>query len=325
MATLSDLEHSRHPINASEDVGALRRAAAKLAASQGGVRSGEAELVATELGTNLLKHASPGGYVLCRRITNGIEFLSVDTGSATAAPRLAGAGLSAGLAGIRRMATDYDYYSSSAGTIVLARLGGGRPQQEARWSFGGVNVPMGGTGPSGDAWVVAADHGAASFLIDGLGHGEEAAVAARAAVELFKQRPVTDPAKFLAEANAALIGTRGGVAAACVIDPDAGQLSFAGIGNITCQVISGEARQHLISRPGTIGTQLTLPRIPVRHHRWSPGTMLVMNSDGISDGWSPRAYPGLLGHDSTVIAAALHRDFTRSSDDAAVLVVRDLS
>ena len=325
MAPLSDLPHRLHPINASEDVGALRRAAANLAAEQVGVRTGEAELVATEMGTNLLKHASPGGYVLYRRINDGIEFLSVDNGPRKTTDRPAESGLSAGLAGIRRMATEYDYYSSSAGTVVLARLGGGRRQQ-GPWGFAGVNVPLGGTGPSGDGWAFStAGRHAAALLVDGLGHGEEAAVAAQTAVELFKRQPVTDPADFLFKANAALHGTRGGVAGVCVIDTDAGRLTFAGIGNIACQVVHGDSRQHLVSRPGTIGTQLSTPKVHVQHRRWLPGTTLVMNSDGIRDGWNLAAYPGLLGHNAAVIAAAMHRDFTLSTDDAAVLVVRDLS
>lgn len=325
MAPLNDLQHRLHPINAFEDVGALRRAVASLVAEQVGLRAGEAELVATELGTNLLKHAAPGGYVLYRRIADGIEFLAVDSGPRRPTERSTDTGLSAGLAGIRRMATDYDFYSGAGGTVVLARLGGGRAKQSRSWGFGGVNVPLGGTGPSGDGWAVNAGQQLAAMLVDGLGHGEEASIAAHTAVQLFERRPVTDPAAFLAQANAALHGTRGGVAGVCVVDPDAGRLTFAGIGNVSCQIVHGDTRHHLISRPGTIGTQLSIPMVHVRNHRWLPGSTLVMNSDGVRDGWRLADYAGLLGHEPTVIAAAMHRDFTISTDDAAVLVVRDLS
>jgi len=61
-------------------VGALRRAVARIAAAQPGLRAGEAEPVATEPGTNLLRHAHPGGYVLVRTAGDGIELLSVDHG-----------------------------------------------------------------------------------------------------------------------------------------------------------------------------------------------------------------------------------------------------
>lgn len=332
---MSQRQHRRHPINAYEDVGALRRAVAELAATQSGVRTGDAELVATELGTNLLRHAAPGGYVLYRQTADGIEFVSVDTGprmaSQSCTPNVGASttppgngGLSAGLPTIRRIATDYDYYSNPKGTIVLARLGGSHPPNTSRLRHGGVNIPLGGAGPSGDAWAVKADQRAA-LLVDGLGHGEEAAVAAWAAVELFDQQPVTDPAEFLPRANDAMRGTRGGVVGVCVIDPDAGRLTFAGIGNITGHIVSGVDRQYLVSHPGTLGTQLSRPRVNARHYRWPPGATLVMSSDGIGEGWDLSTYPGLLRHHPVVIAAALHRDFTRSTDDATVLIVRDMS
>lgn len=337
MATLSQgehREHRRHPINAYEDIGALRRAVAKLAAIQPCLPTGDAELVATELGTNLLRHAAPGGYVLYRRTADGIELISVDTGprmpcrsppdAAASATPLAGGGLSAGLPTIRRIATDYSYYSTPRGTIVLARLGGSRPPSTDRLRHGGVNIPLGGAGPSGDSWAVSPDQRAA-LLVDGLGHGEEAAVAAWAAVEFFKRQRVIDPAEFFPRLNDAMHGTRGGVAGICVIDPDAGRLTFAGIGNISGHIVCGADKQYLVSHPGTLGTQLSRPRVRIKHYRWSPGATLVMSSDGISEGWNLSTYPGVLRHDPAVIAAAIHRDFTRSTDDATVLVVRDQS
>lgn len=331
---MSQRQHRQHPINEYEDVGALRRAVAELAASQPRSRTGEAELVATELGTNLLRHAAPGGYVLYRQTADGIEFVSVDSGpgditrsrpvdgASTTPPR---SGLSAGLSTIRRIATEYDYYSNPQGTIVLARLGGSRPPNRDRLRHGGVNIPLGGSGPSGDAWAVSTEPREAALVVDGLGHGEEAAIAAWAAVDLFQQQPVTDPAEFLHSANDAIRGTRGGVAAVCVIDPEAGQLTFGGIGNITGRIVCGVERQYLVSHPGTLGTQLSSPRFKVNSYRWPAGATLVMSSDGIGEGWDLSTYPGLLRHHPVVIAAVLHRDFTRSTDDATVLVVRDIS
>ncbi|MCB0950614.1 MAG: SpoIIE family protein phosphatase [Mycobacterium sp.] len=330
---MSRRQHCRHPIDVPEDVGALRRAVAHLA-TPGSVRPGEAELVATELGTNLLRHAAPGGYVLYRQTAHGIEFLSVDSGPGMAPHRPSGAaatpvrpasgGLSAGLAGIRRMSAEYDCYSSSTGTVVLARLGGTRAPN-GRWRHGGVNTPLGGAGPSGDAWAVTGQERLAVLVVDGLGHGEEAAVAAGAAVKSFEQRAVTDPAAVLPRANEAMRGTRGGVAGACVIDPVAGRLTFAGVGNIAGAVVRGDDKQHLVSHPGTLGTQLSVPNFRTRHYRWSPGATMIMSSDGIRAGWTLSDYPGLTRRDPAVVAAVLHRDFARATDDATVLVVQDLS
>lgn len=327
MATLARCEHHRHPINAFEDVGALRRAVAGLTAGRPGLRPGEAELVATELGTNLLRHADPGGYVLYRPTGVGIELVSVDTGPGMAHRNIAGAtdGLSAGLAGIRRTATDFDCYSTRNGTIVLARFGRADTSTGGRWRYGAVNVAHGGSGASGDAWAVTADGQLAALLVDGLGHGDEAATAARAAITAFaQQQQAIDAQDVLRRAHEAMHTTRGGVAGVCVIAPENHQLAFAGVGNIAGQVVHNSDRQHLLSRPGTLGTQLAVPRVHVQHCRWPSGATLLMTTDGIRSGWNLSAYPGLLRHDPVVIAAALHRDFTRSTDDAAVLVVQDI-
>lgn len=344
MATVRQREHCRHPINAPEDVGALRRAVAGLAAAQSAPRRGQAELVATELGTNLLRHAKPGGYVLYRQTHDGVELLSVDSGpgmgshhpptfgaSATPAvgalgrPASRAGGLSVGLASIRRMVTDFDCYSTPAGTILLARLGGTDSGSGGRWRYGAVNVPLGGAGASGDAWAVRAEQRLAALVVDGLGHGAAAATAAQAAVTVFEQRPVTDPEDFLRRAHEAMRTTRGGVAGLCVIDSHHDQLTYAGIGNTAAQVVYRGDKQHLISHGGMLGTHLAAPRVHAQQRPWPPSATLVMTSDGIRNGWDLSAYPGLLGHDPTVIAATLHRDFTRSTDDATVLVVRDMS
>jgi anti-sigma regulatory factor (Ser/Thr protein kinase) len=335
VAPLIPTEHRRHPINAFEDVGALRRAIAKLAASHRGLRAGEAELVATELGTNLVRHADPGGYVLYRSIAGGVEMLSVDTGpgmggrsaladTSSAARQIPG-GLSAGLGVIGRIATTFDTYSSPQGTVLLARLETTPPKRMERWRFGGVNIPLGGEGASGDGWSAAVREYVTAFVVDGLGHGEEAGEAARAAVERFEHMPVIDPVEFLGRAHESMRGTRGGVAAVCVIEPNSGQVTFAGLGNITGEIISRSGKQYLSSHPGTLGTQLTMPKTRLQQYKWPAGGTLIMCSDGIRAGWGMSAYPGLIGHDPAVIAAVLHRDFSRGTDDATVLVVRDVS
>ena len=47
-----------------------------------------------------------------------------------------------------------------------------------------------------------------------------------------------------------------------------------------------------------------------------------MNSDGLSSKWNLSGHPGLLGRHPMLIAAVLHRDFSRNTDDATVVVVR---
>ena len=78
--------HARFTVRFDEDVGAVRRAVGRCAASAGNVRDGDAELVATELAANIVRHAPGGGYVLVRPVGAGVELLAVDHGDGRGAP-----------------------------------------------------------------------------------------------------------------------------------------------------------------------------------------------------------------------------------------------
>jgi anti-sigma regulatory factor (Ser/Thr protein kinase) len=332
VTALDESEHRCHPVSAEEDVGALRRAVARMTAGQHAVRGGVAELVATELGTNLVRHTEPGGYVLARKAGNGIELISVDrgpgmtaaaltspTGPATPPPR--GGGLNAGLNVVQRHATEFDWYSTRRGTVVYARLGANAPAAAGGWRFGGVNVPLGGDGESGDAWAVAPNRRLAALVVDGLGHGPAAALAARAAITTFEQGPVDDLDHLIRGAHEAMRATRGGVLGACVIDPGSSALTYAAVGNITGRVLTGDRSVHLLDHPGTLGTHLPVPRTHLQHCSWEPGSTLILVSDGIRTGWNLDDHPRLLEHHPTVVAAVVHREYGRPTDDATVLVV----
>jgi anti-sigma regulatory factor (Ser/Thr protein kinase) len=331
---LSESEHRLHTLEAEEDVGALRRSVARMAAGQRGLGAGVAELVATELGTNLVRHAHPGGYVLARKAGDGIELISVDRGPGMTAAAFApppgppsppsrGRGLNAGLGVVRRNSVEFDWYSSRRGTVVYARLDSTSPTVEGGWRFGGVNVPLGGEGESGDAWAVAPGRRLAAVAVDGLGHGSGAAAASRAAIATFEDEPIGDPGRFIQRAHEAMRATRGGVLGVCLIDPDSGGLTYAAVGNITGRVLTAGRSVHLLDRPGTLGTHLPVPRTHLQHCPWEPGSTLVLVSDGIRSGWNPEDHPRLLEHHPAIVAAVVHRDHGRPSDDATVLVVRE--
>jgi anti-sigma regulatory factor (Ser/Thr protein kinase)/serine/threonine protein phosphatase PrpC len=355
MEPLMSPPHRHHPIRTEEDVGALRRAVAALAAGLPGLPDGDAELVASELGTNILRHTT-GGYVLYRTTGDGIELIAVDHGPGSPAdalpsmaeplldsmaspPRESGDGLGVGLAVVRGRASTFDYCSTPRGTVVLARLHLAQPTATGQWHWGGVNVPLGGTGESGDGWAIAPNQCLAAVVVDGLGHGPQAAAAASAAITVFDEITASDHqdptastdehpastqlADFTRQAHQAMRGTRGGVVGICLIDPQSGQLTYSGVGNIAGRILTGSRNQHLVSHPGTLGTSLVSPRTHVAAYPWQPGAMLVLTTDGIDTHWDPACNGELLRHHPVVIAATIHRDHARGTDDATVLVVRD--
>ncbi len=334
--------HRRHAVHVDKDVGALRRAVVELAAAVRGLRAGEAALVATELGTNLVRHTTSGGYVLFRRLADGIELLAVDrgpgmadgagqapagqapAGQAPSGPRAGSGGLGVGLGSVERLATTFDIYSTRpGGTVVLARLlASAPPAGWCRW--GAVNLPVEGGDESGDGWAVAVDGSATLLVVDGLGHGPAAAEAARTALAVFERVGAADVERFVERAHEAMRSTRGGVLSVCTVDPERGELRFAGVGNVTGRLMHGSTSVGLAGRDGTLGTELAVPRIHLSTHPWRPGSAVVLASDGLRSQWDLRGYPGLLLSHPAVVAATLQRDFARPTDDASVLVLQDL-
>jgi anti-sigma regulatory factor (Ser/Thr protein kinase) len=354
VAAASQSVHQLHPVRVEEDVGALRRTVALLAADVRSIPDGDAELVATELATNLLRHTDAGGYVLSRALTDGIELLAVDSGPglrpgdvppldgprpatrhtappprpgspAARPPRDGGApGLGAGLSTVRRRSVDFDWYATRAGTVVLARLGASGATRTDAWCWGGVNVPLGGAGPSGDGWAVGVNGRLAALLVDGLGHGVHAAAATRAAIREFAQWSMDDPKRFVRRVHEAMLSTRGGVLGLCLLDQERDELTHVGVGNIHGRVFGTEGSHRLLTRCGVLGTELPVPEIQVATEAWGPGATLILGSDGVRAHWDPAGYPRLLEHDPALIAAVIHRDHGEGTDDATVLVVRDL-
>ena len=293
--------------------------------------AGEAAIVATEMAGNLVKHAG-GGELLVRTIGDdahcGIELLALDRGRGMDVQRCLVDGYSTaaspgtGLGAIRRMSTTADFYSRpDGGTAVLATIWRSVEPKNGRWIIGGINVPIRGEEISGDAWVVRCqDRGIDAMLVDGLGHGPDAAKAASAAVASFLSKSRRSPLEQLGSADAALRFTRGAAVGVAVFDLPLGHVTFAGIGNTAAVVISDDAPQQLVSFGGIVGQRTT----PHREFEtpWSSESTYVAHSDGIGTRWNLADYPGLAVQPPSLIAGVLYRDFARGRDDASIVVIK---
>src|SRR6185312_9369353 len=95
----------------------------------------------------------------------------------------------------------------------------------------GARRPFPGETMNGDAWI-AHQRGDVLRLsvIDGLGHGPDAARAAEAALACLDEVAATEPGEVIRRCHEALRKTRGAVMLVMSIDPNAGRLSFAGVG-----------------------------------------------------------------------------------------------
>jgi anti-sigma regulatory factor (Ser/Thr protein kinase) len=312
-------------------VGEVRRAVSSLAGELGldEDATGRLSVIATELATNIVKHATRG-IVLIGSDTAAVEVIALDTGPGIADIAQAlrdghstTATSGTGLGAVSRMADFFDLYSArKLGTAVLARVA--KDALKGAAEVAAISVPVRNEYVNGDGWDCVEDNGTRSvMLVDGLGHGlpaHEAALAASAAFRTAKGAP----AEKLRTIHEALKRTRG--AAVAIAELDAGNgtangtMRFAGIGNISVTMIDPVARRSAVSLYGIVGHD-------VREFRefsypWSRESSLIMHSDGLTTRWDLDRYPGLLSHDPALIAGMLWKDHRRQNDDSTVVVAR---
>ncbi|WEL57712.1 ATP-binding protein [Pseudomonas kermanshahensis] len=310
-------------------VGHARRVVQKLAEQQGfdAADAGRAALVATELASNVLKHAARGELhlrVLAHGGQPGIELLTVDRGHGFDLANCLIDGYSTGgtqgigLGAVSRLAQVFDVHTDAHGAVVLARVYKAGTPKDIRL---GVSQHSLHDDPAcGDTWHVAlGEQRVSALLIDGLGHGEEAERAAKAGAQAFAQSPFSAPQYLLGELHQAMNGTRGGAVAIAQYEGARDSIAFIGIGNIGATLVGGERPRGLASHPGIVGGQYRKGQVfDYAHVR---GNLLIMFSDGLQSRWNLQAYPGLVLRHPAVIAAVLHRDFCRGRDDVTVLVL----
>jgi anti-sigma regulatory factor (Ser/Thr protein kinase) len=311
-------------------VSAVRRTAEQLGTQVGlaGPRLAELAIVAAELASNLVKHADEGR-LLVRPVRAegiaGIELVAVDSGPGMDAERSAQDGrstagtLGIGLGAISRQSGWLDTFSAAGkGTVTAAQIWPATPPPVA-WAAG-VSRSMTGEEVCGDGYAVRVVEGRHQVLVsDGLGHGPLAAAATAACVQAFRIAPAQSPAAVVEYLHRAAGHTRG--AAVAVAQIRAGEVLYAGLGNIAASIVDGVSRRGLVSLPGIAGHQ----RRTIREFAYPLTTeaCLIMHSDGVADRWKLDEYPGLVRRSTQVIAATVLRDAGVRRDDACVLVARE--
>jgi anti-sigma regulatory factor (Ser/Thr protein kinase) len=329
--------HQLIPVVESSQPSAVRFAARALADRIGFSETDayRAGLVATELATNLVKHAR-GGEVLLRATPGGdaeLEMIALDRGpgianlSASFEDGRSTAGTTGiGLGAARRMSDEFDIYSGVPhGTLVLARIRGkgASVRRPLAFDVSGVSVAKAGEDECGDAWTLAVvQDGFSALIADGLGHGHFAAQAASAAVVAASLgRGRGGCARTLEAVHDGLRHTRGAAAAIVEVTLTRRVVTFAGVGNIAASIVNNGSVRQAVSHNGTLGH---LARV-FREYRypWQKDSLLVMHSDGLGTHWSLANYPGLSMRHPAVIAGVLYRDFNRGRDDVTVVVARE--
>lgn len=182
-----------------------------------------------------------------------------------------------------------------------------------------VCLPMPGELQNGDAVVVRHSVVGNCILavIDGLGHGPDAAAASRAAVGVLDLLSFdTSVFDAMQEMHQALRGTRGAAATLCIIKDF--QLEICAVGNVA--LMCTNCTIPLVLSAGVLGHQVNKFRVGAC--RISNRARVALLSDGVSVRFRLEDYKHLEPADA---AREIMGRYRRKEDDATVLVadVRD--
>jgi anti-sigma regulatory factor (Ser/Thr protein kinase) len=324
------------PISEHSEILHMRREADALAKRLGYSEEdrGRLAIVATELATNLIKHAGHGEILLGlsdNASVRCVELIAVDQGPGMAdvevclADGYSTAGSQGtGLGAVKRQATSFDIYSGlNLGVAIHVRVCPGKtsfkPRDPIPWAV--VWRAMPGEEVCGDGFAVRVGGGEfLAMVADGLGHGPFAAEASEQAVRIFEKSTSADPDTILEDLHPGLRATRGAAISLAKIDPSRGLVTFSGIGNVAGVLVVGGGVKRMVSRNGTVGA--VARQILGFQYPFDGDALVIIHSDGLASNWSLDKYPGLALREPALIAAVLYRDFGRQRDDAMVMVVR---
>ncbi len=189
--------------------------------------------------------------------------------------------------------------------------------------YGVAKFVLPGQGESGDHHLVCCNQsGILIAAIDGIGHGEEAASAAKAAVSILRAGADEPVISLVQRCHEELRCTRGVVLSLASIDPKRGMMTWAGVGNVQGALMragaqKGAVQEVLLLRGGVVGSQL--PALQAAVLPVAKGDTLVFVTDGIRGEFAE----GLSALEAPQRAAnRILERHCRGNDDALALVVR---
>jgi phosphoserine phosphatase RsbX len=181
-----------------------------------------------------------------------------------------------------------------------------------------------GEAESGDLHLIAPHEGGVLVAaIDGLGHGREAAEAARTARSTLERDPAADLPDLFVSAHSALARSRG-VVMSLASFARSGRLTWLGVGNVEGTLVRGDVRpvrraDSILLLGGVVGFQL--PPLRPSTTLVEPGDLLILATDGIAGGYLPGLDPTAR---PKMLADRILAEHGRGADDALVLVARYL-
>ncbi len=192
------------------------------------------------------------------------------------------------------------------------------------WGVAELILP--GQAESGDRYLVTpTPDGGLVAVVDGLGHGAEAAEAAKAAVRSLERHGQAPIIPLIKACHQSLAGTRGVVMSIAAFDARAETMTWVGVGNVEGVLLRAQAtvsprRESLLMRGGVVGGHL--PALGARIIPVMRGDTLIFATDGVRSDFASEH----LAHDDPPqqLADRILARWGTKTDDALVLVARYL-
>ena len=191
-------------------------------------------------------------------------------------------------------------------------------------SHGIAKLTREGETVTGDRYVIRHhSSGVLLAVIDGLGHGADAARAAGTAAQVVASYPSTDIVELLKACHDSLRSSRGVVMTLVSITPAAHIITALGVGNVQGMIVrnsEGEAepeRDFVVLRGGVVGH--LLPGLRQTVMQATPGDLVILATDGVSIEFMTEDH---FSAPPQVIADRILSRYAVPLDDALVLVAR---
>lgn len=157
-------------------------------------------------------------------------------------------------------------------------------------------------------------------LVDALGHGQEAAATAAAAVTAIETYAGESLVTLVERCHEKLRRSRGVAMSLAHFSPG-GRLRWLSVGNVDGVLLSSDhnnlfSTRHMVLRGGVVGYRL--PPLKLREIDVSARDIMIMATDGIRRDFAAAAHAGR--QDPQVLADSILQRYGRRSDDALVLV-----
>jgi serine/threonine protein phosphatase PrpC len=190
------------------------------------------------------------------------------------------------------------------------------------WAVATATLP--GQTKSGDLHLVVSNaERALVAVVDGVGHGEEAAAASQIAVETLKEHQNEPVLSMLRRCDERLRPTRGVVISLASFNTRIARMTWVGVGNVEGLLLRADPNlphETLLLRSGVVGALgALLPTLQAAVLPICPGDVLLFATDGVRTAFAEN----IASHVSLQSTAERILDkYNKGTDDALVVAAR---